>query len=45
MNFDFFFLESFVQKYNMLNIDEIIIRLEAINVKRMLVNGRKVVHV
>lgn len=29
----------------MLNIDEIIIRLEAIKVKMMLVNGRNVVHV
>ena len=45
LNFEFFFLEPFVQKYNILIIEEIMIRSEAIKVKMMLVIGREVVHV
>ena len=45
MNFAFFFFKSFVQKYNILIIEEIMIRREAIKVKTMLVIGKNVVHV
>ena len=44
LNFEFFFLESLVQKYDILIIEEIMIRSEAIKVKMMLVIGRKVIH-